>query len=90
MHGQHVRQTKDFATPTGWRWLRRGSLKLQTESFVIAAQDWALSTNYRKARIEHSREFALCRLCNTKDETVTHIINECSKMAQTEYKRRHD
>ena len=90
MHGQHVRQTKDFAAQTSWQWLKRGSLKRQTESLIIAAQDQALRTNYRKARIEHSRESALCRMCKTKDETVTHIISECSKMAQTEYKGRHD
>ena len=25
-----------------------------------------------------------------KDETVTHLVSECSKLAQKEYKRRHD
>lgn len=57
-------------------------MKRQTESLIIAAQDQALRTSYRKARIEHSRESASCRMCKTKDETVTHIISECSKMAK--------
>lgn len=90
MHGQHVRQTKEFAAENSWQWLKRGSLKRQTESLITAAQDQALGTNYRKAKIEHSRESALCRMCKTKDETVTHIISECSKLAQTDYKARHD
>lgn len=32
MHGQHVRQTKEFAAETSCQWLKRGSLKRQTES----------------------------------------------------------
>ena len=31
-----------------------------------------------------------CRLCNDRDETINHIISECSKLAQKEYKARHD
>ena len=31
-----------------------------------------------------------CRLCCDRDETINHIISECSKLAQTEYKTRYD
>ena len=31
-----------------------------------------------------------CRLCSDGDETINHIISECSKLAQKEYKTRHD
>ena len=31
-----------------------------------------------------------CRLCGDRDETINHIISECSKLAQREYKARHD
>ena len=31
-----------------------------------------------------------CRLQDNIDETVNHIINECNKLAQKEYKPRHD
>ena len=31
-----------------------------------------------------------CRLCGDKDETINHIINECSKLAQKKYKSKHD
>ena len=30
------------------------------------------------------------RLCSDRDETINHIINKCSKLAQKEYKTRHD
>ncbi len=29
-------------------------------------------------------------MCGKVDETINHLISECSKMAQKEYKRRHD
>ena len=32
----------------------------------------------------------MCRLCGDRDETINHIISECSKLAQKEYKARYD
>ena len=31
-----------------------------------------------------------CRLCGDRDKTINHIISDCSKLAQKEYKTRHD
>ena len=31
-----------------------------------------------------------CRLYGDRDETMKHIISECSKLAQKEFKTRHD
>ena len=31
-----------------------------------------------------------CRLCGEIDETINHIISECSKLVHKEYKSRHD
>ena len=31
-----------------------------------------------------------CSLCGDKDKTVKHIISECSKLTQKEYKTRYD
>ena len=31
-----------------------------------------------------------CRLCGNRDEIINHIINECSDLAQKEYKTKHD
>ena len=31
-----------------------------------------------------------CRRCGNRDETINHIISKCSKLAQKEYKTRHD
>ena len=35
-------------------------------------------------------ETPLCRLCGKKGESVNHIVCECKKLAQREYKNRHD
>ena len=35
-------------------------------------------------------ENPLCRMCDESGGTVQHIICECKKLAQREYKRRHD
>ena len=31
-----------------------------------------------------------CRFCGDRDETINHIISECSKLAKKKYKTRHD
>ena len=66
------------------------NFKRETESLLIAAQNNAIRTNHIKARIGKTRQNNKCRLCGDRDETINHIISECSKSAQREYKARHD
>ena len=73
-----------------WTWLRKGTLKRETESLLIAAQDHAVRTNHIKAGIDKTLQNSKCRLCGDRDETINHIITEYSKLAQKEYKTRHD
>ena len=56
----------------------------------MAAQDNAIRTNHIKARIDKTQPNSKYRLCNDRDETINHIISECSKLAPKEYKARHD
>ena len=72
------------------RWQRKGNLKRETESLLIAAQNNAIRTNFIKARIDKTQQNSKCRLCSNRDETINHIVSECSKLAQQEYKTRHD
>ena len=60
------------------------------ESLSISAQDNAIRTNHIKARINKTQQNGKCRLCGDSDETINHIISECSKLAQKEYKTTHD
>ena len=90
MLGQFVRDTGPVSgKEKSWGWLRNGDLKKETESMILAAQEQALRTNYVKFRIDHSCVSPECRMCVDKDETVWHVIGECSKLAETDYKRRH-
>ena len=59
------------------------------ESHLIAAQDNAIRTNHIKARIDKMQQNSKCRLSGNRDETINHIISECRKLAQKEYKARH-
>ena len=43
-----------------------------------------------KEKIDKTQQNSRCRLCGDRDETVNHIISECSKLEQKEYKTRHD
>ena len=41
-------------------------------------------------RSNNTQQNCKCRLCRDRDETINHIISECSKLAQKKYKTRHD
>ena len=69
---------------------RKGNFKRETESLLIAAQNSAIRTNHIKARIDKTQQNSKCRLCCDRDEIINHIISKCSKLAQKEYKARHD
>ena len=73
-----------------WIWLRKGNFKRDTESLLIAAQNNAIRINHIKARIDKTQQNSKCGLCGDRDETINHIISECSKLALKEYKTRHD
>ena len=90
LHGQFLRDIEEVADEKTWNWMKNGHLKRETESLIIAAQDQVIRTNAIKAKIDKTRDDSMCRMCNAKDETITHIISECPKLAQKEYKRRHD
>ena len=90
MHGQFERDTKEIKTDESWNWLRRGELKRETESLILAAQEQGLNTNYVKKNVYGMDVSEKCRLCGKEIETAMHIASACSMLAQKEYKRRHD
>ena len=64
--------------------------KVSSEALICSAQEQAIRTNYVRYHIDKSVDSASCRLCSETGETISHIVSECSKLAQREYKRRHD
>ena len=45
--------------------------------------------NYVKVKINKTQQNSRYRFCNDRDETINHIIRECSKVVQRKYKNRH-
>ena len=86
LYGRFKRLINNISNQKTWTWLRKGSLKRETESLLVAAQDNAIRTNHIKTRIDKTQQKSKCRLCGDRDETINHIISECSKLAQKEYK----
>ena len=43
-----------------------------------------------KAKIVKIQQNNKCKLCWDRDEMINHIISKCNKLAQKEYKTRHD
>ena len=56
----------------------------------MAAQNSAIRTNHFKVREDKTQQKSKWRLWGDRDETSNHIISDCSKLAQKEYKARHD
>ena len=90
MHGQFVRDKEGVKWDKSWQWLAKGDLKGCTEALICSAQEQALRTNYTKFHIDKNADSPLCRMCGEKGETISHLVSECRKLAQREYKRRHD
>ena len=63
-------------------------------SMLICRCGWDLgpkcSSSSIKATIHNTQENRKCSLFGNREESVSHIIGECSKQAQKEYKNRHD
>ena len=60
------------------------------ESLIVASQNQITRTDFVKTKINKSQKDMLCRLCKKADESIDHVVSGCSKLAQKEYKRRHD
>ena len=91
LHAQFKKATERVKGNKSWDWLKKGHLKKETESTIIAAQDQALCTRYMRKTVYGGNIDSTCRVCGSADETVAHIVAECQKLAQKEYKQvRHD
>ena len=86
--------SSDKQTKSSPRWLGHGLLERnfsrETVSLLIAAQNNAIRTNYVKAKIDKTRQNSKYRLCGNGDECINHLVSECRKLAQNQYKTRHD
>ena len=56
----------------------------------MAAQNQSIRANLVKSGIDKSQGDSFRRVCRKVDESIDHIVSGCSKLAQKDYKRRHD
>jgi len=77
---------KSLGMPGGYGYSR----KYQEGNRVLAAQKQAICINAIKIYMDKSQEQSECRIYGERDETVKHLVNECSKLKQREYKPNHD
>ena len=87
-HGRFKRLINNISPDKTWIWLRKGNFKREIEYFLMAAQNSSIRSNHITARIDKTQQNSKCRLSSDRDETINHIKNECSKLAQKEYKAR--
>ena len=89
LHRQFFREMEGVASDKSWGWLEKCHPKKSTEGLITAAKSQSLRINTIKAnsKIDKTQKDPLCRLFKKNDET---ILSECPKLAQMEYKCRHD
>ena len=70
LHGKYFATVEKLAEEgfvdldRSWQWLKGGFLTKASEGFIMAAQEQALQTRWRKSTIEGSDEVdGLCRIC---------------------------
>ena len=90
LRGRFKRLINKISHQKSWTWLRKGALTRETESLLKAAKINAIRTNHIKARIDKTQQNSKCRLRGDRDKTINHIISECCKLAQKEYKTKHN
>ena len=90
LYGRFKRLISNISHEQTRTWLRKENLMKETESLLITAQNNAIRFNHIKARVDKTQQNSRCRLYSERDETINHIMNKCSKLAQKEYKTRHD
>ena len=86
LHGQYLRQSKEVRSDQCWAWLQNRDLKRETENLIVAAKNQSIRANLIKPRIDKSQGDSLCSMCRKVDESIDHIVSDCSKLAQKEYK----
>ena len=71
-------------------WLDKAHMTPQSESFILAAQELALFTRWHEKHILFKQVSDLCRVCQCKTESMSHILSGCDTLAKKEYLDRHN
>ena len=55
-------------------------MKVETEAILCAVQEQPIRTNYVKQKIDKTAHSPLCRICDSKSETISCIVSKCKKL----------
>jgi hypothetical protein len=92
LHGQHpkIMDKLSIDPEFSYNWLKKGLLKAEAESNILAIQDQCIRTrNYEKHILKLDVEDR-CRRCHGPPETIHHLLSACPELAPKEYLHRHD
>ena len=73
LHGKFFNKIEEVAGGEMAMVKRDGSIKRETESLMITAQEQAIRIKAIKARIDKTQVEGKCRLCDSMDETVRYM-----------------
>ena len=90
LHGKFIRETEEVRSEETWGWIRKVYLKKEIEGLIFVAQEQALRTNWIRKNIDGQEVSEKHRMYEERDVSITHLIAECKKLAQKEYKQRQD
>ena len=80
MYGQFLKEMPETTDGKGtWYWLKKAGLKVETEAMLCATQEQTIRTNNVKHKIDKTAQPPLCRMCDKKSETISHIVHKCEK-----------
>ena len=65
-------------------------MRRETEGLLMDAQDQDLPTKIYQVKIMEEQGTGMCRKCGHGIEIVMYRLSECEKLAQIDYKTRHD
>ena len=80
-------QTSKISVEKTWTWLRKGNLKKEIESLMIAQNNTIITMS--KQEYDKIPKIVNVGFVVTETETINQIISECSKLTQKAYKNRH-
>ena len=87
MHRQFARDMEDKDKNNTQKWMRKSDLKGCTEALICSAQEHSIWTNYIKYNIDKTAQSPFCRMCGTRNETISYsecMCQTCPKRVQTE------
>lgn len=67
--------------------MRKGNLKIRSESELLKAENNSNRTKYIKAKMEKTQKIRKYKRCGYRDERTKHLISQCVSQDIKSYKK---